>query len=79
MAKKKETYPGVAEGPDAEHQAKMDARTLMDAQEIRDDKKRYEAAMACMKDKAKQADTAHKLETKVKAGLAGVFHNSEGY
>ncbi len=52
MAKKRRTKMyGMAVGSDRNWQAESDLRTLLDACEIRKDKKRYAAAQAVAKDK----------------------------
>ena len=58
---------------DEKWQAENDGRTLMDAQEIRNDSKRHGKALAHLKTKAKASANAVALEAKVKKGLVAAF------
>jgi hypothetical protein len=70
---KKATVAYSSPKTDAEYQAEEDGRTLMRAQEIRNDPKRHKAAMACLKKDAAAASEAVSLESKVKDGLKAAF------
>jgi hypothetical protein len=54
MAKKKKSSPDVAVGMDKDWQAEDDLRTLVRAGEIKDDKKRYNAAMKMAREKVSE-------------------------
>lgn len=59
MAKKdKEVY--ADDGPD-KWRIESDARTLEQAEEIKSDKKRYNAAISCMKDKMEDIESVLKV------------------
>jgi len=62
----------TADTPD-DFQAEDDARHLTEAQNIRLDEKRHQAALKHMKKKAGSIQGAVDMETKVKEGLAKAF------
>jgi hypothetical protein len=67
MAKRKRSaVAGIATGVPQDWQAESDLRTLIDACEIRKDKKRYAAAQALAKDKLTEM-------AKVAGGEAGEY------
>lgn len=51
MAKKYNSIKGMAPFEDSKWRAESDLRTLIEAAEIRKDKKRFAAAQACAKEK----------------------------
>jgi hypothetical protein len=70
MAKKsQQASPTV----DKDYQAENDGRTLMEAQEIRNDSARHKKALACLKEKEAAACDAVAMEEKVKKGLKAAF------
>jgi hypothetical protein len=52
----------VLSGPDAKWRAEQDMRTLIEAEEIRSDKKRFQAAARMAKKKAEEMESAFNLE-----------------
>ena len=63
----------AAPSVDKEYQAENDGRTLLEAQEIRNDPKRHDCALTCLKDKHTAAMDAVAMEEKVKKGLKAAF------
>ena len=64
---------------DKDWEAEDDARTLSRSSEIRNDTKRYERAMKCLKKQHQAAMDAVSLEQRVKKGLKGAFSKKEMY
>jgi hypothetical protein len=76
MAKKQPLGGATANTPD-DFQAEDDARHLTEAQNIRLDEKRHQAALKHMKKKAGSIQAAVDLEAKVKKGLDAAFPKSK--
>jgi hypothetical protein len=77
MAKKQALGGATADTPD-DFQAEDDARHLTEAQNVRLNEKRHQAALKHMKKKAGSIQAAVDLETKVKKGLAAAFPAGKG-
>lgn len=60
MAKKTDKEYAETDGPD-KWRIESDARTLEQAEEIKSDKKRYNAAINCMKDKMEDIESVLKV------------------
>jgi len=63
---------------EAEWKAESDAQTLVDAHEIRADKKRFVTAFKALRKKIKESQETVELEKKVKTGLDATFGKSKG-
>jgi hypothetical protein len=73
MAKKTDKLGGATANMDDDFKAEQDASALTNAQEIRLDEKRHQAALKHMKKKSGSVQAAVDMEEKVKKGLAAAF------